>query len=272
MPVNDYTRTSFLYAFEAGSSLYALNDTVAPITVGDVLYDAVEVQHTAPTFGARKEDAEIEVTIKDLYALGDLFINGPAAYPIKLTIYEYDQDTQVATPYYRGWVVRVPFRLTDSLMQLRCKSVWHYFEREAMTDSLSALSRYSVYDPRAGVDMESLRLSVTVTALNETRDVLTVTGITEIDGWYSAGIIVTPDRDKRTILKHITEGPDKKLYLNGGFPEFSLGVGFNADIYPGDDLTYDTWANKFGSQTDHGEAWGGWQFMPNVDPAIRGVT
>jgi hypothetical protein len=267
MPVNDVHATNFLYRFEAGSAVIGLTNIAVDQQYNGENYTAIQLTHTAPTFSGEAADAEIDVTIHEATELSDLFINGPAPYPIILRIYDYDRDTGLATPYYRGWVVRVPFRLTDSLVVLRCKSVWHFFERESLSDSLSPLSRYSVYDPRAGVDIESLRLGITIATLNDQRDVLTVTGITEPDTWFRGGMIVAPDRNKRTIIEQI----GATLTLNAAFPLFTLAAGFTADIYPGDDLTYDTWANKYGAQTNNGEAWGGWQYTPNVDPEVRGV-
>jgi len=265
------TYTNFLYRFEAGAATHTFTAVSANQTYNSETYLPRGISHTSPTFGTNPQAAEIDVDASEALELAELFISGPPPYPIKLTIYEYDRVAQTATPYWRGWVVRSSFSLTASKLSLHCKTVWLYFERESFTDSLSSLSRYSIYDPRVGVDMESFRVGVTVTALNDQRDVLTVTGITDIDDYYTGGFIISPDRHVRTILKHETVAGNKRLTLNGAFPLFSLAVGFTADIYPGDDLLYATWANKFATQSNHGEAWGGWQYTPNVDPAVRGV-
>lgn len=271
MPVNDTTALNFLYRFEVGSQTFTYSDIALGVPYNDEDYTKIQIQHTSPLFSERPEEAEIDITIHEAATLPSLFLN-PLPYSVKVQIYERDFDTEEVTPYYRGWVVRAPFRLTDSVVQLHCKTVWHYFDRASLVDSLSALSRYSVYDPRAGVDVESLRTGITVTAFNDLRDILTVTGITDLDGWFDGGIIRAPNNDRRTILKHITESGDVHLYLNGAFDEFTLSTGFSADIFPGDDLTYETWANKFSTETNNGEKFGGWPYMPNVDPALRGVS
>lgn len=269
--VTEPVKTNFLYRFEAGSNIYRFTNVAIDQDYNDETYELAQIEHTPPTFSGEASQSEIDVSLHESNAIAQLFTFGTPAYPIKLRIYEYDRETGTAEDYYRGWVIRPSFRLDDSEVDLHCKTVWHYFERESFTDSLSSLSRYSVYDPRSGVDLASFRVGITVTAINNERDILTVTGITEPDGYFTGGMIVAPDLDKRTILKHVTEGVDKKLYLNAAFPEFTLAVGFTADIYPGDDLTYDKWANTFGAVTNNGEAWGGWQYTPNVDPAVRGV-
>lgn len=271
MSITDPIKTNFLYRFAAGSQAHLFTNVAENQTYNSEQYDAIQIEHTRPTFSSEPQQSEIDVKVTESNAVADLFVNGPPSYPIILTILEYDRETDTADHYYKGWVIRPSFTLDESVMSFHIKTLWHFFERESFTDSLAALSRYSVYDPRSGVDIEAFRVGVTVTALNSERDILTVTGITEIDGWFSGGMIVAPDRDMRTILKHVTEGADKKLYLNGAFPQFTLAAGFTADIYPGDDLLYSTWANKFDSVTNNGEAFGGWPYMPNVDPAVRGV-
>lgn len=271
MPVNNSTALNFLYLFTAGSSSYGYCDIAELISHEGESYVPIQIQHTSPNYSERPEEAEIDITISESASLPQLFIN-PPPFSIKVQIYEYDFDSGIVTPYYRGWVVRAPFKLTDSVVELHCKSVFHYFERASLVDSLSALSRYSIYDPRAGVDMESLRTGVTVTALNDFRDVVTVTGVSQLDAFFTNGIMRAPDGDLRTILKHVTESGDVNLYLNAAFDRFTLDEGFSADLFPGDDLTYETWANKFATETNHGEKHGGWTHMPNVDPALRGVS
>lgn len=271
MPVTNPTKTNFLYRFEYGSTVRGFTNIAEDQSYNSEDYRHLSISHTAPTFSSEPSASEIDVEMHEDNAVADLFGIGPPPYRILLLIYEYNPETGVATPYWRGWVIRSSFDLTKSTVSFHCKTVWHFFERESFTDSLSALSRYSIYDPRSGVDIEVFRRGVAVTVLNDERDVVTVTGLSEIDGWATGGMIVAPDRDKRTILKHETVGADKVLTLTAAFPEFTLAVGFPADVYPGDDLLYSTWANKFDSGTNNGEAFGGWPYMPNVDPAVRGV-
>lgn len=272
MAITAPTYINFLYRFETGTGrVYAFTGVAEEQVYNDEVYSPVEITHEPPTFSEEPQDAEIDVTVKDTNAVADLFVANPPPYSVKLRIYEYDRTAGTVTDYYRGWVVRPNFALDKSTVDLHCKTMWHFFDKESLSDSLSMLSRYSIFDPRSGVDVEPLRVAITVDALNDERDVLTVSGITQPDDWFKGGIVVAPDRDARTILQHVTESGLKKLYLSGAFPRFTLDIGFPADIYPGDDLTYETWANKYQAETNFGEKWGGWQYMPNVDPAERGV-
>jgi hypothetical protein len=262
---------NFLYRFETPSGSINYTDIAENQDYNGEIYNPIQIKHSAPKFSEEPQDAEIDVTIHENNALATRFVLGPPPYKIRCLIYELDRLTELATPVYRGWVIRPSFDLQNSIVSFRMKTVWHFFERESFSDSISALSRYSIFDPRSGVSIENYRVGITILSLNDERDVLTVSGITEIDDWFKGGMIIAPDQDKRTIIKHETVGADKVLTLNAAFPRFTLDTGFPADIYPGDDLTYDTWANKFGADTNNGEAHGGWQHTPNVDPALRGV-
>lgn len=271
MPVTTPVKTNYLYLIEYASSSERWTNIAEDQVVDSEVYRHLPVDHTSPRFSGDPQDAEIDLLVYEANPVAELFTLGPPAYRISLRIYEYDRDADVATPRYRGWIIRPSYRLQESIVGFRCKTVWHFYERESFTDSLSALSRYSIYDPRSGVDIELFRTPITVAALNDERDVLTVTGIAQADGFFTGGLIVAPDRDMRTILEHKTELGVKNLYLSSAFPRFTIDQGFTADIYPGDDLTYETWANKFASATNNGEKHGGWIHMPNVDPAVRGV-
>lgn len=262
---------TFLYHVSAGSETYRYVKVAHEQPFDDESYTPIQITHTAPTFSEEPQDAEIDVTIiqsddiPESVQVSELLLT-PPPFPIILTIYELIGDD--INPYYQGWVVRCQFKLTESVFVLHLKTLWHFYERESLTDSLSSLSRFSIYDPRAGVDISELGTSITITSLNDFRDVLTVTGITQPAPYYTGGFIEAPNLDKRTILSHV----GNQLTLNGGFPRFTLDSTFPATIYPGDDLTYDTWANKFSALTNNGANWGGWQYTPNVDPAIRGVS
>jgi hypothetical protein len=271
MPVTVPVKTNYLYRIEYGSNVERWSGVAEDQLLDGETYRAMPVTHSRFRFSAESQATETDLTVYEANPLTTLFSLGPPPYRIRLLIYEYDRDTETAVARYRGWIIRPSFALNESTVSFRCKTVWHFYERESFTDSLSGLSRYSIYDPRSGVDIESLRVPVTVTDFNDLRDVITVTGAAEAVPYYRGGLIIAPDRDMRTIIEHELSGADVLLTLSSAFSRFTLDEGFTADVYPGDDLLYETWANKFSATTNNGEAFGGWPYMPNVDPAVRGV-
>lgn len=272
MPVTTPIKTNYLYRIEYGSNVERWTNVAEDQTFAGESYRLMAVEHTRPRFSGDAQDGEIDLRVYEDNPLTLLFTLGPPPFRIKLIIYEYDRLAETAEARYRGWIVRPSFGLSESLTSFRCKTVWQFYERESFTDSLSGQSRYSVFDPRSGVDLETLRETVTVTALNDLRDVITITGAAQAPSYYRGGLIVAPDRDMRTVLEHEIVGSDVRLTLSSAFNRFTLDTGFTAEIYPGDDLLYETWANRFAAATNNGEAFGGWPFMPNVDPAVRGVS
>lgn len=275
MTVGVPIKTNFLYRIDAGGVVYRFTNIAGVQEYDGEEYTYATVSHTTPKFSEEPQDAEIDLIVKATNPVANLWVIAPPPYSIIVTILEFDRVTETATPYYEGWAFRPSFRLDKSsgefIARFRLKTLLHFFDRESLSDSLSALSRYSIYDLRSGVDINVYRTSIVATVFNNERDEITVTGITQLDDFFTGGMIVAPDQDKRTILTHWTDGGNKKLLLNGAFSQFSLDVGFGADIYPGDDLQYVTWANKFADQTNHGEKWGGWRHTPNVDPASKGL-
>ena len=261
----------YLYQIVAGSAIYTYNSVDVEQEFDGEEAIQIQVRHELFTNSGEAEDLETDVQIHKSAEIANHFLDGPPPYPVLVTIHEYDRDADTSTPIYLGWVTRSSFELDRHILSLHLKSLWHFFEREALSDSLSALSRYSVYDPRSGVDAEALKETITVTALNDERDVLTVTGITQPVEWYKGGRMKAQNNDERTIIKDEVIAADRFLTLAAALPRFTLSTGFTADIYPGDDLTYETWANKFAAETNNGEKHGGWQHTPNIDPAVRGV-
>lgn len=273
MPVTTPVKTNYLYRVEYASNVIRWTNQAESQLLDSEIYDIIAggIAHTPPRFSADAQSGAIDLNVHEQNVLTTLFTLGPPPFRIKLLIYEYDPDTETGTPHYRGWIVRPSLALNEPTISFHCKTVYHFYERESFTDSLSGLSRYSIFDERSGVDIDSLRVSATATAFNDLRDVVTVTGVAEAPPYYRGGVIVAPDRDMRTIIEHELSGSDVLLTLSSAFNRFTLDEGFVADVYPGDDLLYETWANKFAVVTNNGEYFGGWNRMPNVDPAVRGV-
>lgn len=275
MTVGAPNKTNFLYRIQAGNNLHLFTNIAENQIYNGESYTYELVKHSTPRFSEDPQDAEIDFVVKATNPIAMLWVIAPPPYSIVVTILEYDRIADTATPYYEGWTFRPRFELEKRgegfVARFRLKTLWHFFSRESLSSSLSILSRYAIYDPRSGVDWSALRTPVVATVFNNERDEITVTGITQADDFFTGGMIVSPDQDKRTILTHRTDAGNKKLLLNGAFSQFSLDVGFPADIYPGDDLQYVTWANKFAVETNFGEKWGGWRHTPNVDPATKGL-
>lgn len=100
---------------------------------------------------------------------------------------------------------------------------------------------------------------------------ITVSGLSQLNDYYRAGMIRLADRDMRTVDLALTSGGNKVLTLSRAFPSTSVQVGDTVEVFAGDDLTQETCSVKFGAATDSGAAWGGWKLTPNRDYARYGI-
>ncbi len=267
MPADTTAGLNFLYRMDTDAGVFtysgigskeALVDATAQTYDSEKYYPHL-ISHTQPTFSSDPTEADIDITVSEDNPVARMYLSHPPPYTCKVRIYEYDRNAASAEAHWAGTLLRVNFDLRGKVT-LRCR-VGHLFERETLSDSLAALSRYSIYDPRSGVDYEALKIVVTVTALNDWKDVITVTGVTNPPTWFKGGMMKAPDGDLRTIILQSGNdaAPPCQLTLNGAFPSTTLVVGSVVEIYPGDDLLHSTWDTKFSAGAKHG----GWAWMPN---------
>jgi hypothetical protein len=126
--------TNFLYRLETPSAAFTFTDIAENQDLEGETYRSIQISHTSPKFSEDPQDSEIDVTIHENNEAATLFILGPPPYPIKVRIYEFDRETELATLDYKGWVVRSNLELSSSTVSFRLKSVWHFFERESFSD------------------------------------------------------------------------------------------------------------------------------------------
>jgi hypothetical protein len=274
----------FLYRFETPERVYKYANVAHAILYDGEEYTPLPIEHTRPTFSSDFSEARVTVTIKQDFAVALNYISHPPPYETRLYIYEITEavpdnltnryEVSSVEPYWKGKFVRTRWRDSFRKVEIHCKTLADvYFDKESNNESLNPLCRFfpGGADGRCPVNWEDFKETVTVSAIgtDTVEPLVTVTGIGQIDGWYTAGIIRAPDGDLRTINLHESGGI---LTLSAHFPASTLQVGDTVDLIAGDDLTFETCAVKFGSQTEQGAAHGGWQATPNRDPQASGVT
>ena len=110
--------------------------------------------------------------------------------------------------------------------------------------------------------MAAFRQAVTVTNIDTENFMITVSGITQPDEWFTAGVFEAQNGDKRFILDHTGD----VLTLQQNFPSTTVRIGDDLTILAGDDHLFSTCQFKFGAFTGAGAAFGGNNLQANKNP------
>lgn len=272
----------FIYHFSNDALDRRYTNVAHTLVYEDNDYSYIEIEHSRPTFSSEFSDAQIVVSLKQDQSVALDYISHPPPYETRLRIWEVTETAEIVgtntlevvsvEPYWKGKIIRPRWRDSFRRVEILCKTLADvYFDKESNNESLHPLCRFfpGGADDRCPVDWEDFKETVTVSdiSVDTVEPQVTVTGIGQADGWYDAGIIRAPNGDLRTINLHASG----VLTLSSHFPASTLQIGDSVDLIAGDDLTFETCTVKFGSQTNTGEAWGGWKWTPTRDPQKVGV-
>ena len=164
-----------------------------------------------------------------------------------------------------GVVVETP--IDGSIGTIRCMHIAELVAgSEGLNEKWAPTCPFMTYQFPCPALVSNHSTSVTVTTIDTENFTVTVTGIVQVDGWFTAGVFAAANGDKRFILDH-TGGV---LTLVQNFPTSSLRVGDTATLIDGDDHLYETCSVKFGAETGSGAAFGGNHIQANKNPHAIG--
>jgi hypothetical protein len=272
----------YIYRFQDDLRSTLYSGVGHAISLNDEVYVPVSISHSQPTFSSDPSQARITVRMRDDLSVALNYISHPPPYATYLTIYEVlateiSGNSLIATevdPHWRGQIVRIAWKDSFRAVEITCRTRQDiHFSRETNEESLNPLCRFHLGDGRCPVNIEDFKENATVEAVSAdiSEPTITVSGLSQLDDYYRAGMIRLADRDMRTVDLALTSGGNKVLTLSRAFPSTSVQVGDSVDIFAGDDLTQETCSVKFAAATDSGAAWGGWKLTPNRDYARYGI-
>jgi len=272
----------YIYRFEDDLRSTLYSGVAHAISFNNEVYAPVSISHSQPTFSSDPSQARITVRLRDDLSVPLNYISHPPPYATYLTIYEVlateiDGNVLVATevdPHWRGQIVRIAWKDSFRAVEITCRTRQDiHFSRETNEESLNPLCRFHLGDGRCPVNIEDFKESAIVEAISAdiSEPTIIVSGLSQLNDYYRAGMIRLADRDMRTVDLALTSGGNKVLTLSRAFPSTSVQVGDSVDIFAGDDLTQETCSVKFAAATDSGAAWGGWKLTPNRDYARYGI-
>lgn len=269
----------YLYRFSDAARTYDYCGVGHELVYQDAPFAPVNISHSAPTFSSDPSQARVTVRLKDDLQVAMNYISHPPPYKTELMIWEVTQTTGIggsnsllvegAEEYWKGQITRIAWRESFTVAEILCKTLQEvHFSRETLNESLHPLCRFHLGDGRCPVNIENFKETVTVTNVSSdiNEPTVTVSGITS-PFTYRGGMIRTADQDWRTI----EEQAGGLLTLSRAFPSTSIQNGDVVEIFLGDDLTQETCATVFGSETENGIAHGGWKLTPNRDYERFGI-
>lgn len=272
----------YLYRFEDWSAVHTYCNGAHIITYDGADYRPVTISHSVPTFSSDPSQARVGVQLRDDLVVALNYISHPPPSKTELRILEV-LDTDISDnqllataidAHWTGQIMRIAWRDGFRSVDMQCRTAWEiHLSRETNTQGLDPLCRFHLGDGRCPVNIEDFKEQATVSAISDdiSEPTVTVTGLAEIDAYYTGGMIRTADYDWRTVLKALTSGSNKVLTLSRAFPSTAIQNSDTVDVFAGDDLTFETCSVKFGAATNSGEAWGGWKLTPNRDYQKDGI-
>lgn len=127
-----------------------------------------------------------------------------------------------------------------------------------------------LYGTDCGVDREDFKLEANILSMDYTGRTLVISGqrpLTDPEDYFRQGYLEhAPTGTKHSIFRSEYQGTDTRIFLHQWFPDFAINDVVTA--FAGCRHTADDCKNKF----DNVANFGGFPFIPNVNPALHGVS
>lgn len=261
----------FLYQFTGPSGSF--NWTNAPLAITTTI-DTVSttfrhprggISHNDPTMSTQADRGNLEIYVSHRNPIIRAHREFPPPGDTGVTVWRQNEVGGDAFQIWSGVVVETP--IVGSTGTIRCQHIAALVAgSEGLSEKWAPTCPFMTYSSPCPAQVANHSTSVVVVAIDTENFTVQVTGITQIDQWFNAGVFAVANGDKRMILDHTGD----MLTLLQNFPISSLKVGDSAILIDGDDHLYQTCRDKFGSETGDGAAFGGNHLQANQNPHAIG--
>lgn len=255
---------AFLYQFVGPSGTF--NWTNAPVTITATI-DSVAttfrhprggISHNDPTMSTQADRGNLEIYVSHRNPIVRAHREFPPPGDTGVTVWRQNEIGGDVWQIWSGVVIETP--IVGSTGTIRCQHVAALVAgSEGLSEKWAPTCPFMTYHFPCPAQIANHSTAVVVTAIDTENFTVTVTGITQIDSWFNAGVFSVANGDKRMVLDH-TGGV---VTLLQNFPISSLKVGDSATLIDGDDHLYQTCRDKFGGETGNGAAFGGNHLQAN---------
>jgi hypothetical protein len=255
---------TFLYQFVGAfgtfrwtSAPLAIDATIATVSTR-FLHPRGGISHNDPTMSPQADRGNLEITVSHRNPIIRAHREFPPAGDTEVTVWRQNEIGGDVFEIWSGVVIETP--IVGSVGIIRS----HHWAAvvagsEGLSEKWAPTCPFMTYQFPCPAQVANHSTAVVVSAIDTENFTVEVTGITQIDHWFNAGVFAVANGDKRFILDHTGD----VLTLLQNFPVSSLKVGDSATLIDGDDHLYQTCRDKFGGETGNGAAFGGNHLQAN---------
>lgn len=243
-----------LFRFTRGSA------TVARYTsgetgrrLGDEDFVPATIHREAISASDERTGTAIRVTVSKDDPLVTAFKGAAPSEPMWLTIIAVHRGSENAASVFYGQVEGVSFEGASAI--LNCEPAQRVLEQRVPRYLVQKICNHTLYDTSCSVLKTSFSLAGTVGSISADGKTITVSTITQANGWFAAGFL------EFGVQREFIEGQTgTSVTLLAAVP--GLIVGSSITLYAGCDRLRDTCLTKFANLAN----FGGFPYVPNENP------
>lgn len=270
--VSEYNASQvFLYEFVGPSGTYRWTNAPLAVTASiatvstTFLHPRGGISHNDPTMSPQADRGNLEITVSHRNPIIRAHREFPPPGDTEVTVWRQNEVGGDVFQIWSGVVVETPIVGSTGIIRSQ-----HWAAvvagSEGLSEKWAPTCPFMTYQFPCPAQVANHSTAVVVTAIDTENFTVEVSGITQIDNWFNAGVFAVANGDKRFILDHTGD----VLTLLQNFPVSSLKVGDSVTLIDGDDHLYQTCRDRFGGETGSGAAFGGNHLQANRNPHAIG--
>lgn len=216
-----------LYRFAHGLAVYTYTSAESDRTYNGETYRSEQIDRGDVELTNEQARNQLEITMRAGASVPALFVSGPPASRVSITVYRYHAGDGETVVIWKGRVGAVEW--SGSQAKLVCQSNFADLKRPAIRDLYSRACRHALYSPLCTVDRDAWVDDVAVSAVSGADVTLVASG--RASGWYAGGYVQRANGERRMVRAH----SGLVLTLLSAMP--GLDVGETLQAYAGCDHT-----------------------------------
>lgn len=244
-----------LYRFVHGAQVWTYSSG-PEIDHGNETYVAFPVGRDDLQQTRELHKSGLEIMLPRSSELSMLYLVGVPQSVVTVTIFRaHVGASDGPVVYWKGRIVAVGWP-DPATAKLTCESVFTSLKRPGLRARYQRMCRHALYSEQCGVDKGAYAVAGTVSAVDETGMVLTISEAGALaDGWFTGGMLETSAGVFQFVLGH--SGSDISISSPGG-----LAADDAVTLYPGCARSRESCKNKY----DNILNFGGFPWIPRRNP------